>query len=158
MKKIFFIFYCSFLLLSCNTSKENVHFYVNKLIEGKRHESQTIGIGFPSSQWPNYLKFKGLSSEKSLINYCNHSNSVIRAYAFEALLDINKFEAKKIYHQQKNKSLKVEVMHGCTYSGTVKLADLYGQLVYNKWGTNLPCYGGAQTEEDKTYFWFLQKP
>src|SRR5688500_7178486 len=141
----------------CYAQKQDLHFFVKKLMEGKRHETQTIGIGFPGDQWPYYIGFKELATEPQLIRYCHHPNNIIRAYSFQALLDVNIGEARKIYKRQENSNRIVEVFHGCTYTGLKSLYELYGQLIYARFGKTLLCWEGPQTEDEKTYFWFMQK-
>lgn len=160
MKKIFSIVFCSFLLLSCNTSKENVHFYVKKLIEGKRYESQIIGLGFPGYQWPHYLKFKELATKKQLIQFCHHKNRIIRAYSFKALMDLDMLAARKIYLRQENIKMTLRTMSGCITHDSRPLKDVYAGIVWGKfpWDFENIENDSINDAHFKMYYWFIDKP
>ncbi len=126
------LFFMTFSFFSCHAQQENVHVYVKKLIAGKRHESQIIGIGLPGYQWPHYLKFKELATKKQLVRFCHHTNGVIRAYAFQALLEVDLEAAKKIFDEQKDLQMEVPIMRGCVTFSPSPLPEVYRGLVWSK--------------------------
>jgi hypothetical protein len=157
-QKILYTILIAFITFSFNyAQKQNLSFFVKNLIKGERHETQAIGIGFPGEQWKYYLGFKKLATQKQLIRYCHHHNTIIKAYSFQALLDINIKEARKIYRKEETSGRTVKVFHGCTYNGSKNLFELYGLLIFSRFGSMISCHDGRPSEDEKVYFWFRQK-
>jgi hypothetical protein len=78
------LFFFCFILISCKPKAR----IVADLDKYKMHEGMYVGSSNKiSHQWRSYVALRSRFSEDELVELCEHTNPIVRTYAFEALTD-----------------------------------------------------------------------
>ena len=69
--------------------------------------------GHQSLQYKQFLLLKNFATEDELVELINHKSGNVKAYAFEALCDINSNRCKKVFEQHLSDKTKIQEFSGC---------------------------------------------
>ncbi|WP_153800783.1 HEAT repeat domain-containing protein [Foetidibacter luteolus] len=105
------IFAFSFYLTSCKDEKKAV---VDSIIKRGVYEGMYLGsTDSISPQWKNYEALTKKFSEKELIELCNHTNPIVRCYAFKALTEIQSPKVYNVLLQHLSDTAEFNRNYGC---------------------------------------------
>lgn len=77
-----------FVLQSCKDKSPSLEVVVKEMADYKMFEEKIVGLtGDLSPQWARYETLLAKSSETELIQLCNNNSPVVRAYAFQGLIE-----------------------------------------------------------------------
>ena len=139
MKRLILVImlFALFSLFSCKTNnaikiRKEVSTLANKIASGKIVCGANVGYdGQEPKQWVDFLKLKSLATENELIKLTENHNSVIRCYAFKALVMNKSSKAFEILFKHLTDNSKVDTFYGCIQSTELVADEFFGN--YNSY-------------------------
>lgn len=118
---ILFLLMTSYLRSQNNFDETIISYQTNEAVN--KIESINIlmsshvgGAGMRPEQWNNFLELKQTATDEELTALTNHSNGVVRSYAFWALLFLNNSNVIDIVKKHLNDDELIETLIGCDLS------------------------------------------
>jgi len=137
MKKSILILFIALFLYSCTQEKKRTKLnskielsdktrnIVSKIIEYGEITGQAVGYsGMKPKQWDNFTSLRKNASEQELLRLTEHTNPVVKCYAFDLLVNTRNKNSFNILKKHLQDTTYVSVQYGCIGS-MIRVNDYY---------------------------------